>query len=292
MTEKKHREKIKLSGLYAAVKSLEEKLADLHKRQNERENVRGFSEGGSSIKSSGYENDADIAAQIAMIEAQIREAEEQINNITQEVEEVVDEMGNDGVDLKLPEGGGNDAQMHDLEEAADFYRGYGIECEVQILENGDGEINVTNPGDYQGKNILAMSPDELTKMLGDIGGEKDEPEKTAEKTASKQEKSPDKSRVVIEDKDDEKNQEKEKKKPKEHSLLPGDIVEERDDKEKGEGRSLIFEKKKKPQKEEKKEKTDEKKPVLEEDIELPLHFDDSELKEAGVATTKGKSCKR
>lgn len=281
MAEKKRREKIKLGGLFAAIKSLEEKLADLHKRQNEREEVRGFSLGGSSIKSTGQENDKDIAAQIAMIEAQIHEAEEQIENISNEVDEVVDGMENEVVNFKSLDGG-NGGQAHDLEATADFYRGYGIECEVRILENGDGEINVKNPGNYQGKNILDMSKDQLEDMMDEIGEEEKDAQKTAEKENQKTVEKAGKSRVLVEDKDEDKNKDKEKKKPKEHSLLPGDIVEERGEQEKGEGRSLIFEKKKKPKKEDKKEKSDDKKPQAEEDVELPVYFDDSGLEEAGI----------
>lgn len=173
--------KMKSDGVSAAIKALKEKLAELERRQNEREQNRGFSEGGASVKSSnkeGAEDAADIANQIAAMEEELEAFEEKAAEIAgqDDVAEAAseDSAPSENTDTISP-------TVNDLEAVAEQYRSWGIDCEVE----GDAAIVVKNPGDFQGQNLLEMNSDSLDKMVNDIGHPGNSPQATEIKDMTK-----------------------------------------------------------------------------------------------------------
>lgn len=157
--------KMKSDGIFSAIKALKEKLAELERRQNEREKNRGFSEGGASVKSSdekGAEDEADIANQIAALSEQLEGFEEKAAEIADPNGDVEGDDPSENTNSISPTADG-------LEAVAEQYRAWGIDCEVGVSESGDAAIVVKNSGEFLGKNLLEMSSDSLDKMVSEIG---------------------------------------------------------------------------------------------------------------------------
>lgn len=170
--------KMKSDGILLAIKALKEKLAELERRQNEREENRGFSEGGASVESSdkeGAEDAADITNQIAAMTEELEGFEEQAAEIAVQ-DDVVKAASEDSAPSENTDS--ISPTSDDLEAVAEQYRAWGIDCEVGVSQKGDPAIVVKNPGDFQGQNLLEMTSDNLDKMVSDIGHPGNSPQAT------------------------------------------------------------------------------------------------------------------
>ena len=152
------RDKMRFNGNLSAMEALKLKLAELNDRKNEKERVRGFSEGGSSIKVD--EEEKDLAAQIAMIESEMAQLVEENEGVKSELDEVIGGMQESVAEQQLVQDDGSNG-VQQMKEMADKFRAVGIECEVTINGAGKFEINVTTPGKFEGANLLGMSADKL-----------------------------------------------------------------------------------------------------------------------------------
>ncbi len=276
--EKRKKHKIKFDGIYGAIKSLKTKLEELQKWQNEKENNRGFSQGGSSVKSSskGEMTQEEIDAQIAMIEEEINKFEEQIEDMTKEVDDIVDDLNAD----IFPENKSisPESENHeDLEQVAELFRKRGIDCEVKISKDGKAGIIVKERGDYEGQDLLDMSKDQLNEMIDEITDEKEtkvgnEKEEKEVVTESKKEK------------EDEKNPKI--KSPKPFSLLPGDVVEEKGEEDEDKSKGSLIAKKAVEKKDKKKPKEEKSK----DEVVIPNAFESEDaLNEAGIDSVAKRS---
>lgn len=280
------KEKIKLSGKMEARNALAERLKKLKAdSQNESENVRGFTQGGSSVKSSGKDEEKEIAEQIAMIEAELAQVDKEISAIEKEVGKVIDVMQQDIINEKTT-AAQQPNNLENLEALAAAYKKFGIDCEVEI-KDGKAGIIVKEEGEFKDQDILKMDEKDLDKMLDEHGKDAEmEEEKEVGKGKEKEQKEDKKSATSNTEKTDEK--EKDKKGSKHMSLMPGDIVEERDEQKEKPSKPMLIsrtkeqkEKKKEPQKEDKKEK--------DEEVAIPEHFDDSLLEEMDIQSPAKKS---
>lgn len=195
MTEKK----TNLGAIFATIKN-----AFKANRKNEKENVRGFDEGGSSVKEGEVETELEIDLQAKKTA--------NLENAMQELQEYLKEI-----------------QAGEMEMLAQQYCTLGIDCSVEESENGGLTVKVAS-GKYQGADLLEMSAKELEKLLEEIEEEKQEEKPEPEKEEEKQEEIPLEKLEIETEKDD--------KKAKPMSLMPGDVVEKREEKQ-----SLLVEKK-------------------------------------------------
>ena len=279
------RDKIKFTGLGYAIKSLEEKLRDLQKHQMEKEQVRGFNEGGASIDKS----EQDLTSHIAEIESQLREFENEREELLQQIDQIIVDLSDDIVTENEPFAAVSD----EYEAIADFYRHWGIDCEVEMLEGGNARIVVNNPGAYEGEDLLTMSQEELEEMLDEIGEEK--PQENEKEKGQEGDKEKSAKPKIIEDKEDSKEADKKNlKDPKPMALMPGDIIQDREDenkKDKTKG-ALVGRKKEGSKKKNKAEESSSKKDEneQEEDVQIPDYFESEEaLEKAGLGKKKIKS---
>ncbi len=128
--------KMKSDGIFSAIKALKEKLAELERRQNEKETNRGFSEGGASVESSdkeGAEGAVDIVNQIAAMEKELGEFEEKAAEIAAR-DDVVKAASEDSA-----------LTSDDLEVVAEQYRALGIDCDVGVSQGGIVQQNLVSP---------------------------------------------------------------------------------------------------------------------------------------------------
>jgi hypothetical protein len=187
MSEEK---KGRLGKIFEAVK-----LALKTNRQNEKENVRGFDEGGSSI------------------DEEQEEAQENQPNLQSAIEELQESL------LEI--------QREEMEMVAQKYRDLGLDCEVEETENGFGIV--MQSGDHEGQDLLTMSAKNLEKLLKETGKELEKSkklEKAAPEESEEREEKEEEKEVEIAPKEDEEN-----KVAKPMAMLPGDVVEERSSKE-------------------------------------------------------------
>ncbi len=160
--------RMKSDGIFSAIKSLREKLAQLQRWQNEKEQNRGFSEGGTSQKSpENQKEDKDIGDQISFLEEQLTDFERQKSELSDEQDHEI--QTNENI---AEEQNAQSLEINDLEIVAEKYRAWGIDCEVGVLGSGEVKITVKNPGNFEGANLLEMSQDNLEKMVNEIGGDK------------------------------------------------------------------------------------------------------------------------
>ena len=286
-------------GFRSAFDSLEKKLRelrDLHnlqKHQNEKENVRGFSEGGSSVKSSGKGDAevADIEAQISMIEEQMREIEDAVETMSEELDEVITELGGETNSQKAQKENPGQEYQEQLEQVAQKYRDRGIDCEVEIGEDGAFGIKVKEPGKYQGQDLLEMTENELKEMIDELAEEKaPQEDKEKEKEGEKEEEasaSKGKSKtIVVEEKEENKDKKDEHVNNKVMKLLGGDVIPPRDDEDQTKGmlvaQKAIGKKEKNPKEKKSKDKDDDK----DEDVAIPSSFDDSGFEDDDLVVNK------
>lgn len=222
----------KAAASVSAISALKMKLEELKKRkaqegeeektdrQNEKENVRGFTDGGASTDKE-KEVEKDLDAQISYIENELSEFEVRMQSAILDLQEVVADMRKAAVDNEF-----NINNQDDMENLADQYRALGVDCEVNLGKNGY-EINVTNDGSFAGENLLEMSARDVAELLDEIeeelSMENEGAEKSDEKEKSQEEKPQEKDLVEKE--------EGSKREAKPMALMPSDVVEEKAEKE-------------------------------------------------------------
>jgi hypothetical protein len=211
--------KMKFDGKITAIKALKKKLNDVNQRWHE---ASRFKEGDLEA----------IEQEAEFLKAQIAEFENELHEMHEEIKEVVDEMSEFREMQDMQQETLRDAKIisdaQDMEKVADRYRGYGIDCEVEVGRDGKFEINVKNPGKFEGQNLLEMSAEKLMDLVEDVEKQEVEAEKEQEKSSKTKEKEQgqEKSRSKSSEAEEEVGEEK-KRKPKVGDLLPGDAVEER-----------------------------------------------------------------
>lgn len=163
----KNKYEAQAKGLEITIASLKAKMAELEKnRKNDKEDVRGFSDGGSSIKSEDRSDEKYITSEIATTEERllILGAQKDLNEIFEKAakERILENDEDDGK-------GGGSFKYQSREQAArraqeiiEKYKTLGFSCEVSESKNGDIEIKVQLPKELEGKkNPLEMSETEL-----------------------------------------------------------------------------------------------------------------------------------
>jgi hypothetical protein len=166
------------NGVRVTLKSLDAKLNALN-RQNEKEEVRGFTDGGVAIDD---EEAKDLAAQVAMIEQQKKEIRER------ELKKFVEEGGKEGVVSRGGEsskkGAGDEifqscssfAETESLAAAVEKkFRALGLKCDISKSKGGVITVTVDMPDRFKGQDPLKMSEDMLIKAKEELDSAKDQP---------------------------------------------------------------------------------------------------------------------
>lgn len=149
-------------------------IADLKVQQNEKEKIRGFSEGGASVESEV--DDKESLAELESVKNKIAILEEQksLNEL------FADALEGDGKDSPKLEGGEDDQKgggkfiCQDAAQARAVanqivasYKNLGIDCDLSESMNGGSltiVVTVHIPEQFKGKDPLKMSPEELAEL--------------------------------------------------------------------------------------------------------------------------------
>jgi hypothetical protein len=144
-------------GFKITISSLDSKLEELKKNlQNEKENLRGFSQGGSSIAS---DDQKDLAAQIAMIKEleSVAKAKENFNQLEdQNKKEQLEQEKKQQKNQEIFEIISEEEANKKAKIIVEFCRENGLECSISQTKSGDLEVKInqkspsTSPANPEG----------------------------------------------------------------------------------------------------------------------------------------------
>ena len=153
---------------------LTKQIADLKAQQNEKEKIRGFSEGGSSVESEVDDKESLAELESLKNKIEILEAQKSLNELFAEA------LEGDGKDSPKLEGGEDDQKgggkfiCQNAEQAratanqiVASYANLGIKCDLSEAMNGGAltiTVTVHMPEQFKGKDPLKMSPEELAEI--------------------------------------------------------------------------------------------------------------------------------
>lgn len=167
-------------GIDFTLRNLGTKLAELLKkrsdRQDEKDRIKGFTAGGASADVPDSEDDKELAAEIAMLQAQEEslKTQQELNEIFDDAVEKGQLQGSDD-DGK---GGGTfkcdskDEAMALARSIAVRYEALGFKCDITSSKDGKNiTVEIQMPKEFEGKNPLTMSADELQQAKEGVGQE-------------------------------------------------------------------------------------------------------------------------
>lgn len=165
------------NGVRVTLKSLEAKLDALN-RQNEKEEVRGFTDGGAAVDD---EEAKDLAEQVAMIEQQKKEIQER------ELKKFIEEGGKEGVVSRGGESSKKEAGDEIFQSCSSFaetenlaaavekkFRALGLKCDIS-KSKGVITVTVDMPDRFKGQDPLRMSEKTLLEAKEELDSAKDQP---------------------------------------------------------------------------------------------------------------------
>lgn len=166
------------NGVRVTIKSLDTKLDALN-RQNEKEEMKGFAEGGTAIDDS--EEAEDLAEQIAMIERQKTEIQERElkklseEGIKKDGMRSSAESGEKRAGDEIFQSCSSPAETENLAAAVEKkLRALGLKCDIS-KSKGVITVTVDMPDRFKGQDPLRMSEDTLREAKEELDSAKDQP---------------------------------------------------------------------------------------------------------------------